>query len=83
MAFDRVLRPGPLDHLNWRIIENNKRRLGAAPCTSAGTIVRCRMGGPAIFAGPNEVDYLPPPFDVASSHGVPAAAFAGFPLTIV
>lgn len=84
VEFDRRLRPGALDFNNWSLRANNTRRLGEFPCTAAGFHVTCFIGGGILQAGPDIVDYLPPPFDVDSlSDDAPAEAFADFPLQVV
>lgn len=53
------------------------------PCTASGKVVTCQMGAGVLDAGPDIVDYRPPPFDVVSSFGVPAAGFLDFPLVLL
>ena len=74
--FDQPLAPaGPVDFLNW-IAWFNNRRFDATAAEVSGNQVLCKRG----FAGvpdvrPNQVDFSPPPFDVLSDKGIPAAAF--------
>lgn len=83
VVFDRHLIDGPIDHNTWWVNVLNTRYNGAAPASVSGKVVTCPMGAgiPAMNSG--VANYEPPPFDVRSRTGEPAAAFADFPLVIV
>lgn len=74
--FDRPLTMGVLDSLNWFVRTDNLiRDFGLA--TAKQDHVRLENPGiPGFNAGPDEVRYAPPPFDLLSDVGTPAAAFA-------
>lgn len=81
VTFDRPLTPGPVDFANWRARHGNEKYNGAVTATAAGSTVTCRQVVGFGDVGPNVVHYDAIAPDVLSSFGVPAAAFANFPIT--
>jgi len=81
VTFNHPLNAGPLDPTNWSAVH----LLFKQACTSAvaaSNTVTLTMAPGAPTLDPNTVTYAPPPYDVtAGPRAVPAAAFAGFPLT--
>lgn len=75
---------GPLDPANWFIRHTNQEWDVFAAAVLPGLESQVKIdtnAGPA-NVGPDVVSYSPPPFDVvAGPRRVPAAAFAGFPIT--
>lgn len=79
--FDQGLQADPaIDTDNWVVrLANNLWETTSASVT--GARVTLTIGGFAVpDVGPNVVSFSPPPFDVLSTPGLPAAAFADFPL---
>jgi hypothetical protein len=79
--FDRPLAPNPaLNFANWTYDYNF---WSWTPTNASSDGVRVTIN--AIINGPggaaNECSYSPPPADVTTIWGVPAAAFANFPIT--
>lgn len=84
VQFDRPLAPGVLAHGNWTTRGTNAgNRTGQPPCAAAGHDVTCSMTAALPDVGPDRCSYTPPPFDVQSTYGIPAAAFADYPLVVV
>ena len=85
VTFDRPLHPGPVNLGNWRVFTDNFR--WAALTMDAGAPAANQVTGTmntTIGAPPGStVLYLPPPFDVLSVPGLPAAGFVDFPLTVL
>ncbi|MBA7664504.1 hypothetical protein ES703_72565 [subsurface metagenome] len=80
ITFDRRLAPGPLDILNWIArYENMIYTCDAAEAEDDH--VTAIMQGPVENPGADQVTFSPPPFDVISRRGIPAVAFADFPIT--
>lgn len=88
MVFDQPLSVAVLDPTNWTARIGNWHRgfsnaavFNAPPYTRLDCWNWYNLG---VDAGPDVINYAPPPFDVVSSPGgVPAAAFSNFPLTVV
>lgn len=80
VTFNHQLAPGVLDHTNWTAIFGLQAYAGSA-AVAAGNTVNVTMVNAGIGAPVNSVTYTPPPFDVRTPHGTPAAGFAAFPIT--
>lgn len=81
VLFDRELAPGVLDPSNWHATESVSR-FGFNTASAAGSVVTLSNRF-AAGVGPSLVlDYAPPPFDLLSLQGTPAAAFANFPISV-
>lgn len=81
VTFNQPLPAGPLNVGNWTMRATNDD-YNAVTAVAAGNVV----SGTAVLLlpgiGPDEINYAPPPFDVTSLLGLPADAFAGFPLVV-
>lgn len=82
LDFDRPLLPGPVDPLSWQVADNgfSHNTLGMTagapgPHQVTGVFAPQFPGIAGTFCV-----YLPPPFDVKSLTGVPAAAIPRFDL---
>lgn len=80
VTFDRVLEKGVLDFGNWTARHTNVTWTCTA-ASAAGRIVTCTMLAGVEDPGAQICHYAPPPFDVLSAFGIPAAAFSDFPIT--
>jgi len=84
VEFDQDLNVAALNTLNWQVRVNNVlyRPATAAVETFSRRAARLYNLIPGFGdMGPNAVSFSPPPFDVVSSEsGLPAAAFAEYPL---
>lgn len=83
MTFDRPLIGGVSNKNNWFVRQNNFKQPVQAPPIIAGNQVTALTNFPVLDIGPDVVTFTPPPFDVVATNGLPAAAFADFPLTVV
>lgn len=86
LNFDRPLQPGPIDPLNWQLRYNSTLWNGVG--INAGLPAAHHVSGTFTNTGIPQppgtfLYYLPPPFDVVSTFGKPAAAFADFPITVI
>ena len=79
VTFDRPLQSGALEGSNW-----TWRFAGtlydAAGAEADGTMVLLDGSPTGFEPGADVVNYSPPPFDVVSAGGEPAAAFSDFPV---
>lgn len=84
MDFDRPLIAGPVDAANWSVHHATTKYNGAvATAATPGphqVTVQLFPGFPPPSPG-SRAYYNPPPFDVRSLSGSPAALFADFPIT--
>lgn len=82
IAFDRPLREGPIVAIHWRARLANVIYFGqVAWCTMSVVVVELNPAGFGAV-GPDEVAYLPPPFDVWPKVAIePAQGFVAFPIT--
>lgn len=80
VQFDRQLQPGLLDEGNWVFRWANDLYFVLDATAVADTVV-CNSVPDVLDPGPDVVSYSPPPFDVISLLGTPAAAFSDFPIT--
>ena len=78
--FQHQLEPGPVDHTNWTAVHGLTNYIATAAAV-AGNQVTIQMLNNGIGFGANRCTYAPPPFDVRTPHGTPAAAFVDFPIT--
>lgn len=80
-TFDKPLQPAALNFANWTMRASGDQ-WAATSATSSGAVV----SGVALIglasAGPDVIFFTPPPFDVLSLSGLPAVAFADFPLVV-
>ena len=87
MTFDHLLQPGATAAANWTGVAKFNAAgtsvSGFAPGTVLGTVVAVPMQRVGPGALPQAVDYLAVPPDIVSNRGIPAAPFAGFPLTML
>lgn len=81
VTFDKALQPGVLDFTNWFFRAANTAWLGDF-ATAAGAVVAGTATQGLEDLGPDVVNFTPPPFDVLSLTGLPAVAFADFPLVV-
>lgn len=81
-TFDKPLQPGALNSANWSLRANGNA-LSANTAAAAGNVVSGIMGLPVADPGIDVINFAPPPADVLSLTGLPAVAFAGFPLTVI
>lgn len=85
VTFDRRLTAAALDGRNWggRILND----LWGGPLGPGWTATGNQASGPLSKgfpdAGPDVCWYDPPPFDVISDKGLPAAAFVDYPLVLL
>lgn len=78
--FDRNLTANPaLDPGNWFVRWNNNQQEVLA-ASALDSVVTLTLDAQAPNAGPDVVNYSPPPFDVLADCGTPVAAFAGLAL---
>ena len=75
VSFDRPLTAGRLDNRNWSVRTNGFRRDFALATAAGNNVGLLNPGIPGFVPGPDQVRYLPPPFDLLSSAGTPAAGF--------
>jgi len=84
VEFDRRLTGGPISTGNWFVrvanLQKNITNVDVEGHVPRLVDVLCSVGG-IPNAGPDVVSYSPPPFDLTSLTGIPAAAFADFPIT--
>jgi len=80
VTFNHTLQPGAVDHTNWTANYGLTAYAGSAGIV-AGNVVTVDMVNAGIGVPANFCAFAPPPFDVKTPHGTPAAAFAGFPIT--
>lgn len=80
-TFDQPLQAGALDFANWSLRASGDAYT-ATSAAAAGSVV----SGIATIATPapaaDDITFAPPPFDVLSLAGLPAIAFADFPLVV-
>ena len=84
VEFDRFLTSGPLDVSNWFVRYGGlSKTVNAADAEGhvPGILDLYLLAGGVPNPGPDVVSYSPPPFDVVSRTGIPAAAFADYPIT--
>lgn len=75
VTFDRPLTGAVLDNLNWTVRTANLLRDFGLATAAGNNVGLANPGIPGFVPGPDEVIYSPPPFDVLSDIGIPAAAF--------
>jgi len=81
VTFNHPLNAGALNAANWTA-RRTLWNYHAVAALAAGNTVTLTMVQDAPSGGADQVNYAPPPFDVtAGPRRVPAAAFAGYPLT--
>jgi hypothetical protein len=81
VTFDRPLTANPaLDISNWYCYSGGWLMV-ATSAAASGNTVQCAMNASDPAVHDDTCTYDPPPFDVLSSLGVPAAGFADFPLS--
>jgi len=80
VTFNHALQPGAIDHTNWAANFGFTAYSGSA-ASALGSTVTCNMQNIGVGVPSNFCSYSPPPFDVKTPHGTPAAAFSGFPIT--
>lgn len=86
VVFDQVLRPGSTAAANWGgclALAPRSTVQGLAPGTAQGYRVSVPCFRGAICFGADRCDYFAAPADVQGRTGVAAAAFLGFPCTVV
>lgn len=85
VTFDRQLTPGFVDGANWTGRYSNKLHSGPLfpGMIVAGATVSAVMVAGLVNVGPDVTHYNPPPFDVQSSFGVPAAGFIDYPTVLI
>ena len=81
VTFNRPLQPGSLDSGNWTFRASGQLFI-TPTATAAGPVVSGTATAGLPDLGPDVVNYAPPPFDVISVTGLPAAAFLDFPLVV-
>lgn len=84
VTFDQPLTPGLSAAQNWYHTSKNGPPVilwNAVPAIIAGNTVAATMAA-AVPPGPltGTCQYKPPPFDVLSDRGIPAAAFTDYPV---
>lgn len=85
-GFDRALQPGLINAANWAVHSGSQKYVGtvataASPAAHQVTVTMFPQMPPP--APGNRAYFNPPPFDVLSLTGAPAALFADFPITAV
>ena len=81
VTFDQPLQPGTVAGGNWGMLHAGFIWGDTGPGTAAGSTVTVPMAQALPVAG-ETCDYSPPPFDVLGlAGGLPAASFAGLPIT--
>lgn len=87
VTFDQPLQPGATAAGNWTctygIAAIKFDHTQPAPGVLAGNTATLQMANPILSGGPNVCAYLAAPPDVIGTNGLPAAAFAGFPLNVI
>ena len=81
VTYDQALQPGSTDPTNWIALHAGNAWQGSAPGVIAGSTVTVPMGAVAPVIGEN-CSYLKMVPDVVGLvGGLPAASFAGLPIT--
>lgn len=86
MDFSLALQPGPLDFTNWTVHAGGTKYNGQAATAgipAAHQVTATFLPGMPPPAPGGRAYYNPPPFDVRSLAGTPAALFAGFPIAVI
>lgn len=85
VTFDRRLTTAVLDGTNWdaRVLGVHLSGPLGPGMTAAGSVVTGRLTGFLPDPGPDVCSFSPPPFDVLSDKGLPAAAFVNYPLVLL
>lgn len=86
LTFDQVLQTGPTAAANWTGCLNFPPRTavdGSAPGTVAACCVQVPMVRGGICFGASRCNYAAAPPDLLGPTGVPVAAFADFPCTVI
>lgn len=81
ITFDRPLTPAALAIANWTIRAANTF-FNVTAASSSGLIVSGSSDTGDEDLGPDVISYAAAPADVISTRGIPAAAFADFPITV-
>lgn len=84
VTFDRALTADAgLDIGNWRYQSGPLQRwlMDSAVALGDATVQLHAVDQPLLLAGGLGLWYQPPPYDVLSAGGTPAAAFSEFPVT--
>lgn len=81
ITFDRPLAAGPLAAANYFMRAGNVI-WGALTAGASDNQVTGSAEPGGIDVGADIISYTPPPFDVTTPLGLPAAAFADFPLVV-
>lgn len=87
ITFDRDLRTAVLDETLYTVAANtgagNQLHTPQIPATALGNVVSFLTVAGGLAFPPMGVSWTPPPFDIISRPGVPAAAFADLPIVVV
>lgn len=85
VTFDRTLTGAPISGANWTGRYSGQLYSGPVGpgMVAAGNRVLGTMAPGIVNPGADVTHFNPPPFDVLSSFGIPAAAFADFPTVVI
>lgn len=83
VAFDQPLQPGTSAAGNWAAWPANIRHANTIPIVVSGNTVSGVLAQQFPDTKSNVVQYFGSPPDVVGLNGLPVAAFADFPLTVV
>ena len=85
MTFDRTLQGAPIDGNNWTGRYSGQLYSGplGPGMIAAGRVATGTMAPGILNPGADVTNFGPPPFDVLSSFGVPAAGFVDYPTIVL
>jgi hypothetical protein len=83
VQFDRPLQADPaLDVANWTVRLGNFLQVVSSAVAAGSIVTLQRTNGPG-QPGADVVSFAPPPDDVISAAGLPAAAFSDLPIVTI